>query len=325
MLCPKCGYENKNDAAACNLCGARLRRSDGSPATPGAPATPVAGYSGYPGQSGTPASPTTPSRPDDDIYPNPTAYNADPDAPPAADFLDRLDAEREAAGHKALYWLAGAVGILVVCTVLFVLSRLPYGAGAVDSMYADYVAEHPTSTFPESFHQYQTRREETKEYIFQFVHAYEQAFVEQNAYAAAEEKSDERLAAVQSGKADPGFSDVPTFTDTDEKTMDKIDDVQAIAGNMYGAGQKPFDTMRSLAGGDERGQEMRGLERELISGEKESQMQFIEADRANRINHYRRLEDKTREELKYFMENGSPKLRSIAEHLNDRLFGRPAE
>jgi len=299
MKCPKCGYANKEGAGSCNLCGALLRRADGRPAS---------------GQSAT--------RPpqSDDIFPTPSALSIDPNAPSAPSFIDSLDARDVEASRKARLWFVGGGALIVVAIGAYILTRLPYSASTVDAMYERYTAEHPRSSFPAHFFEYQARREESVDTIFQVAHAYEQAFVEQSPYAAVQEQTETRLTSVKAGQSDPGLDQEPSFTATNQDAIERTNNAETVTKNIYGAGSKPFDTLRSLAGGDEQGRERRQLEMEYVHGEKETRLQSIEMDRANRINHYRNLEKKVRDELEYFMENGTPKLRSIARRMNERLF-----
>lgn len=295
MKCTRCGYENKDSAAVCNLCGELLRRTGGT-------AMPLA--------------PSSVSSPVD--YPNPTAWRTDTASP--SEMLDILEEQDRHAAQKAKKLLIAAAGGLILIIAAWLISRLPYSPEKVDARYARYVELYPSEGFPANFTGAFKHPRRDANYLFQIAHAYETTFRKENPHARLDEDIETRLRVVRSGGADPGATYKPDAEAT-AALEKKIDNVEAVTRGLTPAGGAPFNTLRSLAGGDERGAEMRDLQMEEVHGRKEMAIRYIENERDNQRNFLNNVEKKTRDELDYLSKNGSPKIRSIARRLQQRLFG----
>lgn len=291
IKCTRCGYENTDSAAVCNLCGDLLRRTGGAAMPPAVP-SPV-------------------------DYPNPTAWRSDTASP--NEMFDILDAQDRRAAQKANKILIAAAGVLVLLIAAWFISRLPYSPEKVDALYARYSEANPSARFPPNFTGAFKHPSRNANYLFQMAHAYEKTFREENPYARLEEDIEARLRVVRSGGADPGATYNPEAETAG--LVEKIDNVEAVTRGLSPAGGAPFNTLRSLAGGDERGAEMRDLQMEEVHGRKEMAIRSLENERVNQRNLLDNLDKKTREELSDLGKKGSPKIRSIARRLEQRLFG----
>ncbi len=294
MKCPECGYDNKDSAAACNLCGTPLR-----------------------GGTGTAVDNDTPWEDNRDVFPTPSALLGCDDASSGSAFAKQMAAREREQSRRTLKWFLGAAVLLFLATVFWIWNRMPYPPEKVDVLYAKYTATATSTEFPGPIDEYLGHREEKPAYLFQIAYAYEAIYKDTNPYADIAKEAEYRREEVEAGRADPGSAG---YKPVDTDTLDRIDRTEGAAHHIYGVRRRSLDTLRSMAGGDERGREQRQLQMELVVGEKESAIQTIEMERMNQIGRLRTLEKATRAELNYFIENGTPKLRSIAERLHERLF-----
>ncbi len=299
--CPKCGYNNKEEALACNLCGEPLHRA--AAARPGPAPDAI-----YPPGFQPPV-----------FDPSAGARQSAPSAPRPG-IMESFGAHEAGQERQARLWMLGAAALLGAAFLLFLFSRLPYSAGRVDAMYEDYRARASSNAFPREVLQPFEGHTLKRNQLFQMAHAYEALFLEgQDPLEKLEAEFAERRRIIEAGGMDPGRAG----QEENAATLDQIEDVEAIASGIYPTGSKPFDTLRAVAGAGPaaRPADVRALESELVSGYKESQLRHLDLEEISRRDWLLNAQRGVREELDYAKTRGSPKIRSVARRLEERLFG----
>ncbi len=338
MKCPSCGYENKETASACNLCGQVLQRGSQPVSFPYAPPPPLGG-SGPPPSRDASRYPARGGAGDaSSIFPNPVMLDprmADQELERRSRAFEEAETRRAASEERhARRWLLAAGACLVLAVIFFAISRIPISESRVDEMYADYVATAPNAAFPRAVTEAFEHPSRSRSYLFQVAHAYEVNFRQAAPFENLEREMASRRQVVEAGGADPGQEspDIAESTEGGEGgakggrqsgggVNERIAAVESVTTQLTPAGHKPFETLRDLAGkGSEAQAEMRDLSMELVSGHKESQLRAIDIEYNTRRMRLEKIEAKAREELGFMAEHGSPKMRSIARRLNERLF-----